>query len=131
MSLIVDASVAVKWFLVEDGSGRAREIADDDVSAPDLILLEVFNAVRKRAKRGDISSEQVDGVLPVMRSVLTRLVPIDGLIGEASRLAQDCDHPIYDCVYLALARRSAVPLVTADAGQFAAAQKAQIEARLL
>lgn len=41
------------------------------------------------------------------------------------------DLAVYDCVYLALAEREGAPLVTADEKQFAAAQKARIEARLL
>ena len=36
------------------------------------------------------------------------------LVADALRLAVDLDHPIYDCVYLALAYRVGGILVTAD-----------------
>ena len=32
----------------------------------------------------------------------------------ATRIAIELDHPAYDCVYLALARRRGAPLVTSD-----------------
>ena len=53
MSLIVDASVAVKWFVEEPDSDRARqlEFADEDLIAPDLALAEVGNALWKKAVR--------------------------------------------------------------------------------
>jgi predicted nucleic acid-binding protein len=45
---------------------------------------------------------------------LVRLVAMPALARKASDLAQELDHPVYDCFYLALAEREGVPLVTAD-----------------
>ena len=42
---------------------------------------------------------------------------------EALRLAQLLDHPVYDCVYLALALLREVPVVTADRRFVAAAAR--------
>jgi predicted nucleic acid-binding protein len=36
------------------------------------------------------------------------------LMPAATRLAQDLDHPVYDCFYLALAVQQQYPLLTAD-----------------
>jgi predicted nucleic acid-binding protein len=36
------------------------------------------------------------------------------LLPAAARLAVELGHPVYDCVYLALAALHAVPLATAD-----------------
>jgi predicted nucleic acid-binding protein len=36
------------------------------------------------------------------------------LTQPAMAIARDLDHPVYDCVYLALARRRHAPLVTLD-----------------
>ena len=52
--LVVDASVAIKWFLPEPLSEEARQILDEyqagrlSVLAPDLIYAEVGNIVWKR-----------------------------------------------------------------------------------
>ena len=54
------------------------------------------------------------------------------LADEALRIAVAINHPAYDCFYLALARREAAPLVTADKRLAAAAQRVpDIEVRLL
>ena len=36
------------------------------------------------------------------------------VISEAGRLAREIDHPVYDCLYLALARAHDTPLATLD-----------------
>jgi predicted nucleic acid-binding protein len=41
-------------------------------------------------------------------------VPCRELASAALKLSIDLGHPAYDCLYLALAIRAAVPLVTAD-----------------
>ena len=43
MALIVDASVAIKWFIYEPGSEMARRLWRDepDLLAPDLLVPEV------------------------------------------------------------------------------------------
>jgi len=53
MSLIVDASVAVKWFSAEDGADRAEAlfVAEPDLAAPELILAEVGNAMWKKHRK--------------------------------------------------------------------------------
>ncbi len=51
-----------------------------------------------------------------------RWTPTEQLAAEALALALDLDHPVYDCVYLALAIARDLPLVTADRRLIAAAQ---------
>lgn len=36
------------------------------------------------------------------------------LMAPAARLAHDLDHPVYDCLYLALALQEQRPVITAD-----------------
>lgn len=36
------------------------------------------------------------------------------LVDDARRLSAESDHPVYDCLYLALALRHGVPVITAD-----------------
>ena len=46
MTLVVDASVAFKWFAQEDGTDRALQLLErgEPIVAPDLIVAEVGNA---------------------------------------------------------------------------------------
>jgi predicted nucleic acid-binding protein len=133
MSLIVDASVAVKWVVEEPGSGSARDLVANGppLLAPDLVLLEVGNALRKKLMRGLIGRAQAnDGASGVERA-FADLAATRPLSAVAVKLALELGYPVYDCVYLALAARESVPLVTADDRLFEAARRARIEARML
>lgn len=114
---VIDASVAVKWFMTENGSDAAVRLllADQPLMAPELIYTEVANALWAAVRRGDMTSdglrEAIDALTagPVSTSVATKQ-----LIGAAARLAVDLAHPVYDCLYLALALHEQRPVVTAD-----------------
>ena len=122
MTFVLDASVAVKWFLDEDGSALALPYRDEKTLAPTLILAEVSNAIWKSARRGRIS--RVDGLatMRLVPKILTDLVPDGDVIERAARLAIHHDHPIYDCVYLALALETGAPLLSDDARLLALAE---------
>ena len=132
MSLIVDASVAVKWFLDEEGCEEARALLDDEaVEAPDLILLETYSAVWKRWRRGEARPAQLRELVPALSRALDAVHPLAPLAGEAGRLALELRHPVYDCAYLALAARERLPLATADDKLFRLAGRLGIDARRL
>ena len=125
MSLIVDASVAVKWFVAEEGSGRARVLLSnqDDLVAPDLIALEVGNAMWKKFRRGLMTEVQVAAASRRLPSLFSRLASLLELAPRACALATTLDHPIYDCLYLALAEREQLAIVTADDRMLALAER--------
>ncbi len=114
MGLIVDASVAVKWFIDEPGSAAAhRLLGDDDLLAPDLLVVEVGNTARRLARLGELPSDQCDAIVACIGGLL-ELHPTAPLAQNAMVMARTLDHPIYDCFYLALAEREQLPLITAD-----------------
>jgi predicted nucleic acid-binding protein len=133
MSLIVDASVGVKWFAEEIGSERAESLlaSAEPLWAPDLLLLEIGNALRKKVRAHKLSRAQATRAMEIAPEYFDRLWPIQELTAPASRLALELDHPIYDCVYLALAARENAPLITADERLFGIAGRAKVDARLL
>ena len=110
--MIVDASVAVKWFYDEEGADTARDLASSDLIAPDLIYAEVANALWRKQRGGQLT-EAIDPVSRIA-DVLVGTVPSESLAVAAFTMARELDHPVYDCFYLALAFRSGRPLVTAD-----------------
>src|SRR5215208_2674995 len=116
MSLIVDASVAVKWFAAEDGSDRAEALlaTGEALIAPDLVLAEVSNVMWKKLRRGLLSPDQVVAAARRLPQYFERLIVIGELVERATDLTVMLDHPVYDCFYLALAERERLPLVSAD-----------------
>jgi predicted nucleic acid-binding protein len=116
MSLIVDASVAVKWFAEEPQSQKAEAVlgGPEDLHAPDLILAELGNALRKKVHLGLVTSEQALDALRRAPTFFARIHPLLDLATRATEIAIDIEHPIYDCFYLALAERERLPMVSAD-----------------
>jgi predicted nucleic acid-binding protein len=114
--IVVDASVAVKWFLKEAGHSPAVDLLDFDLSvlAPDLILCESANVFWKKLRRGEVTAEQVELACDALPSFFTAIMPAAPLIQDAVRIARLLDHPVYDCIYVACAEREAAKLVTAD-----------------
>lgn len=117
MTLVVDASVAVKWYLDEPHSDAARAIlaSDEMLVAPDLIVAEVGNAAWLRLNKGHIAPEHAKALLAELPSAFIALVPASGLALRALAIAVELQHPVYDALYLATCERWNAPLVTADA----------------
>lgn len=114
MTLVVDSSVVLKWFVQEPESDRAAALIGGELHAPDLILAEVANALWKKVRRGEIGTAQAQAVLPLLKQTLL-LQPFSPLTELALEAALELGHPVYDCVFLVLARELDAPLVTADA----------------
>jgi predicted nucleic acid-binding protein len=115
-SIIVDASVAMKWLVPEEGSDKAEDLAAsyDTICAPTLIIAEVGNGLWKKHRNQLIDTKAAQTIFKELPRFFRELVPPDSLVQRALELSLAADHPIYDCVYLALAERRRDPLVTAD-----------------
>ncbi len=113
---VIDASVAVKWFVAEPGHEKAMEVlrSGTELVSPDLVLLETANVLRRKCKRGELSQEQWQRVIEALPSYFDWLLPSSGLIKAAVQLAIELDHPVYDCVYLACAASLGTTVITAD-----------------
>jgi predicted nucleic acid-binding protein len=81
---------------------------------PDLFFAEVGNALWRIGQRPGFDRAVLTQAYGALLAALSSVAPVRTLASEALDLAYRLDHPFYDCAYLALARREAVPLVTAD-----------------
>ncbi len=126
---VVDASVALKWVLDEEGSEAAAALLDGRrLFAPPLLATEAANALWVAARRGQITGAEAEDALDLILRAPFQPVP-SGLdpARRAMALARLLDHPVYDCVYLALAIALECPVVTADR-RFATAASRDAEA---
>ncbi len=114
--LVVDASVAVKWFLPEVHSEVARRVLSGTrtLLAPDLIWAEVGNVLWKKSRRAEITDETARGILRDFRHFPLQTYAAKALLEPAWDLAERFHVSIYDCLYLALAISRSCTLVTAD-----------------
>ena len=113
---VLDASVGLKLLVDEDGSAAAATLLDGPrLVAPELIHVEVANALWRMVKVGRLSGDEAADALSLFgRLPLRRRVNDRELVAEAYRLSRLLDHPVYDCLYLALAMEEGAPVVTAD-----------------
>ena len=114
--LVVDASVAVKWFLPEIHSQAAERILKSrrKLLAPDLIWAEVGNALWKKVRRDEILPEEANGILRDFLRFPVQTYESKILLPTAWDLAIQSDTSVYDALYLSLAIGQNCPLVTAD-----------------
>jgi predicted nucleic acid-binding protein len=116
---VLDASVAVKWFVDEDASDKARLLRDSfvrgqsELVAPDLLKYELANALRSHP------------IAVVDRSTLLRamdaldnyqflITPSKETWALAIELSYSTPISLYDGVYVGLSQMLKSPLVTAD-----------------
>lgn len=116
MGFVVDASVCAKWFFEEEHHALARRLpgSGEPLHAPELLASEVGSIVWKRCVRGEITPAEGADVLSALGALPIELAPTGELAVAALELGCALGHSFYDCLYLALARREGVPLVTAD-----------------
>lgn len=133
MTVVVDASIAFKWFAEENGTDRALVLLErgEPIVAPDLIVAEVCNAAWKSLRRAELTPAQFDAIVSDVMQPFSRLVPLEVLIRPAAALTRRLDHPIYDCLYLALADSEGVPVVTADQRLLAAVSGTSLARRVM
>ena len=116
MRFVVDASVAVKLLVDEPDSDAARELAasGQELHAPRLMVSEVANALWRKARLGQIERADAGAAMALLSDMPVRWNDDETVGADAVRLALALDHPVYDCMYLALAHRIGATVVTAD-----------------
>ena len=131
-SIVVDASVAAKCFLNEAGSHEARTLAGSGLIliAPDLVLIELASVAARKVKRTELSPEAGARMTARAAELFDELAPTRPLLEPAYRIASNHSLSLYDSVYLALARRQDLELVTADLKLVAAAVAAGLGAHV-
>ncbi|MDQ7839639.1 MAG: type II toxin-antitoxin system VapC family toxin [bacterium] len=119
-AVVVDTSVAVKWFFDEPYSREALHLLEAFEQgrlrplAPDLIYAEFANAVWKRVSAAHVRPEDGEAVIAAFLDLPLEVVPSPLVLLPAYRLALEHRQSIYDALFLALSLQAGADLVTAD-----------------
>ena len=115
-ALVVDASVAAKWFLDEEHCMLAREVLEPGrrLHVPDYFLLEMDSVFCKRTRSCDMTPGEALDARALLRQLPLALHPFAALQDSAFEIANRTRQTSYDCLYVALAIQLGARVVTAD-----------------
>lgn len=118
-AIVVDASVAAKWFLIEADSAKAAAlIGQSPLFAPDLLRVELAAAISRQFRLGvidlDTAERQFGRMLQIVKEPEMRLVANESLLARAFAIALQIRHALQDCLYVACAEEAGATLVTSD-----------------
>lgn len=118
--IVVDASLAVKWFLPEqDSSSAITFLEQHDLAAPELLYIEVAGVL---VRRGHVQKALYPEVLEALERwtvswsdhVVQNVRVTQRRLLEACRLALSLGTPLKDCIYLTIAMEMGMELATCD-----------------
>lgn len=114
-TLVIDASIAVKWVVEEHGTAEALLLRQKaKLIAPELLIAECANILWKKVQRGELLKNEALLAARLLQGAEIELLPTRFLFEAATRMSIEIDHPAYDCLYLALALEKQCKFVTAD-----------------
>jgi len=121
--VVVDASVAAKRFLPENGEAlgdQAVALLDQydrreiQFVVPDLFYVEIASAIWNAVRVGRVSRAFGDQALELLTEREFPTVPSLKLLDGAFQIAADYGRTVYDSLYVALAVQTKSQLITAD-----------------
>lgn len=116
MRLVLDASAAIRVVLGGEGAPAfAKELASCTlVVAPTLFQTEVANALWKYLQAGQLAAADATTRLRDAIDLVDEFAPDADYVPDALVAAHQHHHPVYDMLYLVVARQHACELMTAD-----------------
>jgi predicted nucleic acid-binding protein len=116
VDLVIDASVAAKFYFHEDGSDQARALLTSGAvtAAPDLLFIEMAAVATKQVRRGLATPEAGRDAVVSVGDLIDKVAPSRALAARAFAFAWNQGVSAHDGAYLALAEQLGAPMVTAD-----------------
>ncbi|MFI5274821.1 MAG: type II toxin-antitoxin system VapC family toxin [Ktedonobacterales bacterium] len=111
-SVVVDASVVLKWLVTEEWTDVASRLLADwtaqdaNIMAPSLLTSEIANALYKLLRRGELLPDDAMASMTDFLSIDIEYVALPALSARALELAYTHHlKAVYDAHYLVLAER--------------------------
>lgn len=116
--MIVDASVILRAFFKDEAQEEAQALIGEHVAGrirligPELLPLELCNAVWQAERRKRVTTLQADEILQAIQDLDITTAPVNWM--EILPFARRFETSAYDAAYLALAKRLDEKLITGD-----------------
>ncbi len=133
MKKVIDASLAVKWYVAENYTAEAEKLLDGsfDLHAPELIIPEFGNIIWKKIRIKDLTAPEGSQIIDVFRKQKITFHSHAPLAKVAFIGAQMTGQTVYDWSYLSLAVSLDCEFVTADERFYKALEKTRLKKHLL
>ena len=130
---VVDASVAIKWFLPQLYADAARRLLGSNHSllVPDLLFPEMGNILWKEVRFGLGTAEEARVTMIALSALPLQVYASKQLMPLAMDIALQTQRTVYDSLYLAIAVTEACQMVTADKKFYNALTTSTFAAHLL
>jgi predicted nucleic acid-binding protein len=129
---VIDSSALVKYFSRESGWEEVERIMLEGVVTLDLAVKELANALRKKVSGNEMSFEIAARIIrDVVEGKPFPVEPQEPYLVEAFEMALRNDVTVYDALFVAMAKRKGLELVTCDEKQAKAARGEGVKAVLL
>ena len=131
--IVVDSSVAAKWFFDEIHTGAARRALEGrhERHAPDFYLLETENIICRRIRRGELAVAEGNRIRAALRRMPVQTYSFLTLMDPGYAIATQTGRSLYDCLYVALAELLDARMATADRRLYDALAKTPFADRVL
>ena len=95
---VIDASVAIKWVVEENGTPEALALLNEgSLLAPDLLIPECANILWKKVGRSKLEKDEAIMAARLLQRSDVEIVPTRSLMEQALKLSIDLEHAAYDC----------------------------------
>jgi len=128
--VVIDASVALKWYLVDEEYGPKaiglldKYLSNDlDILAPSLLEYEIINGLIIAQKRGRIKEEKILEAIDGFISLEIKLKNLHLFYPRVLDYSRVYNRSAYDASYLALADEEGTIFITADGELYDAVKK--------
>jgi predicted nucleic acid-binding protein len=116
MITVLDASAAIEILLSRSQSAELKKylLESGEVVSPELFKAEIANVLWKYVRAGLLAQDQANVLLGLGLELIDDYIDMKDNITESMNEAVRLDHPVYDMLYLTLARRRGARLLTLD-----------------
>jgi predicted nucleic acid-binding protein len=130
VSIVIDASIALKWVFDERGTEAAIALLAEELIAREPRLAEAANALWRHVRLGETSSVEALARIDELANAPVALMSIEPYVRRSLQLATQLDHPVGERLYLALAEHLETHVITDDRRFFTIGNVAGFGARL-
>ncbi|MGB3201585.1 MAG: type II toxin-antitoxin system VapC family toxin [Nodosilinea sp.] len=122
--IVVNSSVAIKWFVPQVHSDKARQILSTyqegqlELLAPDLIYAEIGNIVWKLNRFQELAEQDAEDILETFQLISFSITPSSLLLHDAYHFAKNHQRTVYDSLYMTLSLWQQCLFVTSDSKLF-------------